>query len=128
MFFCQVRLEVLIGYLVALLILPIIWQPLLHSIVGQMHIGLSMHQSILKRRSPDKSPLVPIPFKSSIDKGHQHEMPDIELPPLVQKRTLNVLLEDKCFLAAIKVSASLLQNGLYLLESQAYDDTVSPVG
>ena len=111
----QVGLKVFVRNFISFLEPSVIRQPFLNSIISQMDVRLSVDQSILKGRSSDKPSLKPIPFQSSIHRSYEHEVSDVELPLLIEKRPFDVLLKNEGFWSTIKVPSSFLQYCLYLL-------------
>lgn len=63
-----------------------------------------------------------------IDHSGKHIVPDIEFPPLVQKRFLNILLQNEGLRCAIIMASSSLNDRFYLFESEANDDAVASIG
>lgn len=63
----------------------------------------------------------------AIHHGGKHIVPDVKLPLLVEKRLLNILLQDECFGGAIIVAASLLDDWLDLFQREADNDAVSSI-
>ena len=56
---------------------------------------VQIFKSVLFTGGPGIPVLIPVPFDASIDACYQHKHPDVELPLVVEKRVLHVLLDDE---------------------------------
>lgn len=116
----DIHTELFITDFVAFFILPVIWEILLHGVVGEMDASGILSQGVLVGRGPDVSVFVPISFDDSVYRGHHDVMAEVELPAIVQQRPLDVGLHYESTIAAVWVFLSLLDDCFDLLESQAH--------
>lgn len=72
--------------------------------------------------------LIPVCSKYTVDTGEKHVCADVELSLVVQKRTLNVLLNDVCFLNSVRVLLFCVQDSLYALKVITYLYPIPSVG
>ena len=85
-------MELNIRNLIRRLILAVMWSLLLHSIVGQVDLSLKIVNIELVGGSANVSFLKPVCFEDSINLADHHVVPDVELPPLIEERPINIEL------------------------------------
>lgn len=71
---------------------------------------------------------IPISFHDSIAAVQHHVVPDIELPSLVKEWSFYVLLKDVGLEGAVVMLLLGLEDGLDLVEVEAYCDSVATIG
>jgi hypothetical protein len=84
-------------------------------------------QRVLRRGRPDVALLVPVPLDPPVDARHHDVVPEVELAPVVEKRSFDVGLHDVGAVAAIVVLVSLPDDGFYFFKIKAHFDPVSPI-
>lgn len=124
----QIILELSIGKLIAPLILSVVGQLFLHCIVGQVHRTEPIGNGVLIGSSPNVTELTPVAFHMAIDTGDEHVMPDIKFPPVVEKRLLDILLNNVSAIASIIQFHFVLQYSLDFLKGMADRDPIASVG
>lgn len=62
-----------------------------------------------------------------VDHSGKHIMSDIEFPPLVQKRFLNIFLQDECLGGTIVVASSFLDDGFDFIQRETNDDAIASI-
>jgi hypothetical protein len=72
--------------------------------------------------------VVPVPLHSTIHTVHHNVMTKVEFPTLVKQRPFYIFLKDVCFVSAIIMLFLAFQDGFYLIEVKAYNNTVTSVG
>ena len=86
----QIFLELPIGHLIGLLILPIGRGMFLHCIVSQMDFPIEVVDIELIGRCPNVAFLEPVSFEDPMDLANHQIMSDVELPPFVEERSVDV--------------------------------------
>ena len=86
----QIFLKVPIGDLICLLILPIGRGMFLHCIVSEMDFPIEVVDIELIGRCPDVAFLEPVSFENPVDLADHQIVSDVELPPFVEERSVDV--------------------------------------
>lgn len=92
----QILLKVSVAEFVAFLIAAVLRTVLLHCIVGQVHqVVTAVLDGVFEACGPDVALRIPVAFELAVDARHEHVVPDIELPPVIKERPLQILLHDE---------------------------------
>lgn len=70
---------------------------------------------VLVGSRPNVPCLIPVPLQMSVDGCDHHEMPYIELPPVVEEWAVDVSLDDKGFGVAIFIPLLFFDDFFYLI-------------
>lgn len=70
---------------------------------------------------------VPVSFDDSVYRGHHYIVTKIELPSVVQQRSLYVGLDNEGTITAIWILLSFLDDSLDLLESETHLDAIATI-
>jgi hypothetical protein len=92
----QVSLEIIIRHFIPRLIVTVIWPGFLDGLTGEVDQRIEVFELEGHAAGSNIALVVPIDPQPSAYRGQQNVVMQIELPSLVQKRTLDVLLQQEC--------------------------------
>ena len=119
----QVFIELIIGNFVAFFILPILLAMFLDCVVGEVDIRVVVFIRVLEGSSSNVSIFIEVSLNPSQCGTDHNEMPNIELPALIQKRFLYVFLDDIAEGFPICVAFLILDDGFNFVQILADSDT-----
>ena len=125
----EVLLEVVVAELVAILILAVLVAVDLDGIVGEVdELVVGVAQLELVAAGADVALVVPVAAHLAVEAHQQHVAADVELPPVVQQRPVDVLLDYEGLLRVVLPRYLSLHPAVYLLEVAVDGDAVAAVG
>ena len=124
----EVALELVVGELVTLLVLAVEGAVLLDGVVGEVdELIADVVEVEVVGGGADVALAEPVGAHEAVQAGDQHVVADVELPPLVQQRVLDVLLDDVGLVVAVLVLLLLLEDVVQLVDLLNHHDAVAAV-
>lgn len=99
--FDHVVVKLLVGNFVAFLKFSVVREVLLNCVIGEVDFTTISFQVVLRRGRSNVAVFVEVALDPAIDAGHHHVVSEVELTFLVEKRFLDVALDDVGFWAAV---------------------------
>jgi hypothetical protein len=123
----QKHIQLLVCYLVALFVLAVLGQILLHCVVGEVHGARTDLEGVLRAGGSDVAVTVPVSLHLAVDAIEHEVVAQVELPLLVEEWPLDVLLEDVGLGGAVIVFLFSLQDRLDFTQVKTDHDPVAAI-
>lgn len=119
----EVLLEVSVGEFVAFLEFAVGFVVFLDGVVGEVDLRVTVVLCReLVRGGTQVTLLIPVPLEIPIHTGNQKIVPDIELPPIIQQRLLNILLQYKSPITPIPILLPPPEPQLNIIQTRTHTD------